>query len=962
MVPDFQVHLPSVLLLLLSGCIKEECALERSPPVSEKQNATITSLQPNLKMWSTVAAPDETTVISHSVSEGGIQGLQYDLVTIHTEEMVTKSDLERTSEEAPYSMASAYSTIRPSVLWEHESTGSKTDYPQRSTSLEDSFTRMTSQNSVSQILPASVTSDIELRTSVAISNGNTNRQSETDEPEKAIQNALTVHTELMDEVRQKTTSVDGLHVTSSTVSLLALGENASQRKTSPRVHKTTYSILSEHQNKGTTENPLGITSTYISSTRMNETFVLPTVFLSTDSGLGEHSKTPVSPQDSSTEVMSSTWVQKITNLLTRKLVTVSPSVTSHLDITSTTPEGITSNQPSTKPVIFGSVKEDFQHDLRTSLSTEITKVNARTTFVDSPFTTVKSTTPSLQTSDLSSHDTTLTSYAISSEQDMKGTVFKDMSTTRHLSSSMPLLNSVTSKMFPKYSKTTGYFQNPHFLLRSTPHSKYQTSNRGETSIGMKWFPSHVETSTVSSPPITSATTLDFTILSTKESEDPEGGLRAINFEDLQNSFKSRDTFVPQSETGSWPATFATPVIDRATTKHFFQNALPFKLNVIFTRGTRRRDLEDKDFETQLRTYLHWEFAHQYGQTFLETRIKVSLGKGVAVVEGVLRFEYGAQLPTKSDIVRTLVTFAIEQSIGSRKWKIDVHSIRSGGISPSNLAPEKLPFRFIQIHDASLASISNEDDRRGLRAQVKRAIETGFPVESVMFDEISNIYGDIEVKGAAFLNTTFHVKTQLVLQHLCGQWNQFVDLTTLIIRGEAANLETIPLEFTILNKEYNSSVLDHSSRYYKSLRKEVSHSVYYVLKPKFEALLQVVVRNFLRGSVLAKTEVVFLRTSPHPEDVLSLILDSINSKQILNETGLQIDQYSVRVVDMKLDRPVQKEHFPGFGVAIILMCGIVIPVLICIAVRFRIYRSCRANTFSAMERSSERVRMKNMRPL
>ncbi|XP_058854424.1 mucin-2-like isoform X2 [Acipenser ruthenus] len=388
--------------------------------------------------------------------------------------------------------------------------------------------------------------------------------------------------------------------------------------------------------------------------------------------------------------------------------------------------------------------------------------------------------------------------------------------------------------------------------------------------------------------------------------------------------------------------------------------LQFRLSVVDARGTRKKAYKKKNLERQIKATMDWAFTRQYDGTFLETRIHTFFNDSLATVHGEVVFRQECQPPTSSDIVRTIVTYAERLPPGGAPWKIDIWSVESNGFSLTNLLPEKLSVRFITLQ-MGLASPglpqSRFDILQGLSNKVEEAIQFQYPVQKFIIDNVRNVRGDLEVEGAVFLNTRTHVNSQDILRLLYRLANQSVDLTSLNVNGIGADVQIVPLNFRILNRKYETGLLDRTSKYFNALGNEAGSSVYAVLKLQYKTLMQVVIRKFTKGSVILMSDLVFAPPAPTPKAVLDSLLDSIDSNESLGGSALHVDRYSVIAGGVTVERPFKDQNVPGYGVAIIVMCGLVLigaPFLILAVLRFGLCRASKGEAAGNIERNVDQV--------
>ncbi|KAK1160993.1 hypothetical protein AOXY_G19858 [Acipenser oxyrinchus oxyrinchus] len=81
-------------------------------------------------------------------------------------------------------------------------------------------------------------------------------------------------------------------------------------------------------------------------------------------------------------------------------------------------------------------------------------------------------------------------------------------------------------------------------------------------------------------------------------------------------------------------------------------------------------------------------------------------------------------------------------------------------------------------------------------------------------------------------------------------------------------------------------------------------------------------------------------------------------------ALHVDRYSVIAGGVTVERPFKDQNVPGYGVAIIVMCRLVLigaPFLILAVLRFRLCRASKGEATGNIERNVDQVRMNNLNP-
>ncbi|KFP73463.1 hypothetical protein N310_06186, partial [Acanthisitta chloris] len=99
---------------------------------------------------------------------------------------------------------------------------------------------------------------------------------------------------------------------------------------------------------------------------------------------------------------------------------------------------------------------------------------------------------------------------------------------------------------------------------------------------------------------------------------------------------------------------------------------------------------------------------------------------------------------------------------------------------------------------------------------------------------------------------------------------------------------------------------------------------------YTTFLQVVIREFLPGSLICHGDLVFNHPAPTSLEVLEALVLSVGPTQALAGSDIQVDPYSFAVGDDTLDPPVPQPGFPAHGVAFMVvggLCIITAPVLL-----------------------------------
>ncbi|XP_059496081.1 mucin-22-like [Stegostoma tigrinum] len=353
----------------------------------------------------------------------------------------------------------------------------------------------------------------------------------------------------------------------------------------------------------------------------------------------------------------------------------------------------------------------------------------------------------------------------------------------------------------------------------------------------------------------------------------------------------------------------------------------------------------KELEIVVKAMLDPIFSARYGDSFLETKI-LNFVNGSVKVKSELVFQKDAVLPSSSDVVRTVLTHVYRKDLAPTDLDIDANSVVCNGYSLANLVPERVTIEFTALSTGfgpwSDDSTFYPELLEHLENLVVETLEEKYLVQEFNITRSIRIQGDVNLQATALLITSVHVDDVEVLQLLSNLVNNSVDLRSLKVNGSGVNVGVLPISFLITNWKYNSTLRDSRSAYFCSLGKAVTRALQMILQPNYGHFMQAVIKQFGRGSVFVTSDLVFLNNLPTSHEVLDLFFNSIDSRSVLAGTDFAVDPYSFFVGGARLDRPYERIHFPGFGIAIILLCGLAIvslPILAFLCWKYRFCAAC-----------------------
>ncbi|XP_029431299.1 uncharacterized threonine-rich GPI-anchored glycoprotein PJ4664.02-like [Rhinatrema bivittatum] len=334
----------------------------------------------------------------------------------------------------------------------------------------------------------------------------------------------------------------------------------------------------------------------------------------------------------------------------------------------------------------------------------------------------------------------------------------------------------------------------------------------------------------------------------------------------------------------------------------------------------------KKLEHEVILTLNKMFYSKYDKRYLQTSILHFLN-GSVVVECEIEFRKDLPVPSSSDIIRTVTTDVYRKTYSSFNWSIDVHSLQSKNYTLQNLEPERLSLSFCTLRVGFLQSTMGL--LSSLEDEVVQALHLKFAIRRFRLVEVRNIKGDLYSRGDLYIETQIHADVHQILQLLKHLVNQSIDLTSLSVDGVRLDLQVFPISLRITDRKFDEKLLDHSSTEFQNLTRSLSAAVLQALRKDFSPL-QVVIRDVLSGSMICRGDLIFQRPAPASQDILQTLSRSVDSDKVLAGSTFHVDPFSFTVGDSKPHHPFEYADFPGFAVAIIVMCGLgilFIPILV-----------------------------------
>ncbi|XP_021263531.1 mucin-5B-like [Numida meleagris] len=369
------------------------------------------------------------------------------------------------------------------------------------------------------------------------------------------------------------------------------------------------------------------------------------------------------------------------------------------------------------------------------------------------------------------------------------------------------------------------------------------------------------------------------------------------------------------------------------------------LGIAYTEDLSKKSSRSyRELEKEVRMMLH-QMLSTY-DAFLQANILGFMNGSVLVqAQAVFRGE----APSSSHVIRTLVA-GVSRGHDALSWWLEPHSISSNGFSLENLDPEKLSISFTVL--------GGMEPAERLVGEVMLFLSALYPVRNVTVGQLRNINGDLEMAGDIYLDTTTHANITAVLQALTALATCSVDLSSLSVQGKDADpmgvsaggcfcspssppaspgarlqLQVYPLSFLVTNRHFSKELLDPLTAENQELRRALGNVVAKALRDN-GSFLQVVIRGFLPGSLLCHGDAVFQPPAPSSLEVLEALVLAVGPDKAWADSDFQVDPYSIAVGEDTLEPP-PAPGFPEYGVAIIVVCGLIIitiPVILLVCLR------------------------------
>ncbi|CAH2273469.1 Hypothetical predicted protein [Pelobates cultripes] len=201
----------------------------------------------------------------------------------------------------------------------------------------------------------------------------------------------------------------------------------------------------------------------------------------------------------------------------------------------------------------------------------------------------------------------------------------------------------------------------------------------------------------------------------------------------------------------------------------------------------------------------------------------------------------------------------------------------------------------------------------------------------------DLNGDLEISGKLYLETQVDTDLKALMNTMLPLANVSVDLSSVILDGYRMELQVFPITFRITNRLFQANLLDRSSSGFKELSNNLSVAVRSTLQDY--GPLQVIIGEFRSGSIVCKGKLLYSFPAPGSGEVLRDFVASLRSSGNLGSSPYKVELTSLIVGDSKPETNFEYVDFPGFAVAIIVMCGLsilILPGLVYVCIKTKVF--------------------------
>ncbi|XP_038623230.1 nascent polypeptide-associated complex subunit alpha, muscle-specific form-like [Tachyglossus aculeatus] len=324
--------------------------------------------------------------------------------------------------------------------------------------------------------------------------------------------------------------------------------------------------------------------------------------------------------------------------------------------------------------------------------------------------------------------------------------------------------------------------------------------------------------------------------------------------------------------------------------------------------------------------------------------------GSITVQSEVEFQED-QVPSSSTLIRTIVTMVQEKMDTYFSWRVDLASLKSNGYGLGNLEPEILPVFFIALRLSSAAALGVKDHQSPLahlKYQVVYSVGLLYPVETFFINSLRDVQGDLAVQGEVVVHSLTLINTDLILQKLKRLANYSVDLRFLTVADTKLTLQEVPISFLVTNRRFKEQLLTRSSSEHQGLSRDLSELVMRVLS-SYSSLLQVMVEDFLGGSLICMGTLVFQDPLPNTKDLLHTLADSIALDYHFAGSDFQVDPRSFQIAGERMSSLPKYQGLSGstIGLIVISLLFLTFMIIVALCLRTRMFGYWNRGVFSPL---------------
>nr|XP_033776606.1 taste receptor cell protein 1-like isoform X2 [Geotrypetes seraphini] len=349
--------------------------------------------------------------------------------------------------------------------------------------------------------------------------------------------------------------------------------------------------------------------------------------------------------------------------------------------------------------------------------------------------------------------------------------------------------------------------------------------------------------------------------------------------------------------------------------------------------------------------------------------------GSVIVDSNIVFQNNTEAPSTDAIVRALYNNIYTTNMHLGNFSLDVESIQSNTSTTDLLKPVAVKISFI-IQKIFISSLQNSSSNEYSTLQnqtviwLTPALTASYGQSLQENPDISFSNGDqwVSVSANYKLKAPSSVRNKSVANSL-ARWNStsiLVWRSTISVNGIKPDLVLFNVRMRITNRDFTDSLQNKSSQESEYLRGNLTEGLGTILRgtPQFA---EIVVDTFQPGSVIANANPTYFEGGPSEAEVCQTIVNNLNE---LQNRGLSVEPSSIIIAPSTTTVPPVPQlesSFPGYAVAIIVMCSLLILailILIILALKTdicsKLARACALTSPYTSVRNTENINLPEWR--